>query len=93
MIRVYKDYVVLIDTYGYTAAIDTGKDTKSKDGKITRVYKNIGYYSQLRAAIKGIAEYDTKRTLQDTDVTLLEACEIVKNINNELEKILERVKE
>lgn len=39
MIRVYKDYVVLIDTYGYTAAIDTGKDTKSKDGKLQEYIK------------------------------------------------------
>lgn len=89
MVRIYNDYVVLVDMLSYTAAIDTGKD--GKDGR--RIYKNIGYYGTLRDAVRGIARYDVKKNLKDADVTLIEACAILNNINEQLEKSLLKVGE
>lgn len=87
MIRVYDNYVVLVNELDYVVAIDTGK--KDKKGKI--IYNRLGYYGTLKSAVEGIAKHNTMKELKTGDRTLKEACKVLNDINERLENILKNI--
>ena len=87
MIRIYENYVVLVNELDYVAAIDTGKHDKK--GK--QIYNRLGYYGTLKSAVEGIAKYDAMKELRTGDMTLQEVCKVLSEINERLENILKNI--
>lgn len=86
MIRVYGDYVILVNNDEYTAAIDRHK----KDKKGYNLYKDLGYYSTLSGALKGIYSHILKGELQKKEYQLDEAISVVKRITAELNEKIDK---
>lgn len=80
MIRIKDDYVILVDDNEYTAAIDKHK----KDKRGYDLYKDLGYYSTLKSAIKGIYAYMLRHGLSEKEYDLSEAIEYVEKVTKEL---------
>lgn len=87
MIKINDDYFVDVDAFNYTAKTDTHK----VDKKGQRIIYTIGYYSDLRNAVKGILEYDAKQKFKGVDLTLYEAVKELDKNNKQLEKILAKI--
>lgn len=88
MIRINDDYFVIVEDNNYALCIDYHTTKKSKDGSTTPSFKKIGFYNGLDGAIKRCAEETSRERLKDVDVTLTEACEIIRNCYKEFGDIL-----
>lgn len=72
MIEVYKDWVIAIDSRQYIA----GKRYRDKKGNASMT--NQRYFRTLSQAIANIAERGSKERLQDKDMSLEEAVEVLR---------------
>ena len=83
MVHVFRDYYVTADNYCYTAVIDT--HTVDKENK--KIYKNVGYYSNLEDATKGIQKHAERRLVMAEDCELKELIECLKQLRDEIHGI------
>lgn len=86
MIKLINDYVVAVDSYNYTLQIDLHKTDKNGNS----LYKTIGYYSDLKRAIKACIKDISKTELVSGMHTLIEAVRIIDDSNKRFEAILEK---
>ena len=86
MIRIDEKHVVLPDSYGYTAAIDTHKTNKQGEP----VYSNIGYYSTLPGAISSVFERKKRMRLADGEHDMADTIRIVRELNDEAREMIEK---
>lgn len=89
MIKVNDDYVILVDTLNYTPC----RDCHKTDKKGNPVYKNIGYYSNLEQALRGIIRDMNTRAFEADTYSLKEALEVIKQSNNVFTDMLREVLE
>lgn len=90
MIRIKDDYVIIANEDEYIAAIDR----KRVDKKGNAIYKNIGYYSTLENALKGLYNYMIRKGLSENEYNLSEAIAYVTKMHEEMIKMIkEGVKE
>ena len=87
MVRVNDKYVIDVDPQNYTAQIDTKKSDKEGNP----VYKTIGYYGTLYAAIKGIAENETREQLVNGEISLADALTKVRSVYQEFEQLFTKI--
>ena len=72
MIEVYKDWVIDVDSRQYI----TGKRYRDKKGNVSM--SNQRYFRTLSQAVADIAERVSKERLQDKDMSLKEAVEVLR---------------
>lgn len=89
MIRVNKDLVIISDELQYKACLDLHK--VDKDNK--PLYKTLGYYGELVPALKCCYRYGFKTVISERDVTLTEAVNLMINTINDLDNLLNSIKE
>lgn len=93
MIKVYDDYIILVDDMSYTAAIDTHKtQTDKKSGEEKPVYNRIGYYSTIKGALKGIAKHDVNSKLETEEFSISETLRKINEASDRIEEILKEVR-
>ena len=69
MIKLVNDYVVAVDSNNYTLQIDLHKINKKGE----KLYKIVGYYGDLKGAIKACIKDMNKRKFEDGEHTLMQA--------------------
>lgn len=79
MIVLIHDFVVDVSQNVYTLMRD--KHKKDKNGN--PVYEVFGYYGKLESAIKAAREQRVKECICDDVVSLAQAIDIIKRVNNE----------
>lgn len=77
MIEVYKDWVIDVDSRQYI----TGKRYRDKKGNVSM--SNQRYFRTLSHAVADIAERVSKERLQDKDMSLKEAVEVLRSTYEE----------
>lgn len=95
MIRINDDYGILVDDCNYTVVRDLHRmdRRKNRDGTYTEypAYKDLGYYSTLHTALKGLYRRMVVDKLCDNDESLSEAVEQMREIERRLEEKLDEV--
>lgn len=95
MIRLNKEYVVDVDSYGYTLRRDFNKkivklDKSTGEEVEADQYGTVGYYRDLKGCIRG-AIYDMNtRKLSKGTYELQEAIEIINKNAEKFEKVLKK---
>ena len=87
MIRVNSRYVIDVDPQNYTAQVDL----KRKTPMGIPIRRNIGYYSTLYGAIKGIAENECREQLAEGEMSLADAIAKTKAVYEEFERLFEKM--
>ena len=99
MIRVDDKWVITMDSMNYMPRRDYHRMAKvtKEDGTVREepVYgMPIGYYSDLKSAVRAIARKEYKDALLDKEaVPLREAVGLIEETVNRFEKILEEIRE
>ena len=98
MIRINKDWVVDVDDYNYTLKKDlhskiARKNQKTGETEYIDSYKTKGYYSSLAAALNKLCESMIVDELEDKDITLKEAVEIIEDCTREWREITKNILE
>ena len=83
MIKLFDDWVILVDEYNYTLAEQRGF---RKDGRPE--YKTYGYWGSLEDAIKGFRQQLIRSRLKQRDATLSEALRIIQESNAVIENLI-----
>ena len=83
MIKLFDDWVILVDEYNYTLAEQRGF---RKDGRPE--YKTYGYWGNLEDAIKGFRQQLIRSQLKQRDATLSEALRIIQESNAVIENLI-----
>ena len=91
-IRVTDDYIIDVDPYNYTAKVDMHKIYVDKQGNETPVYKTIGYYGDLKQAVRGCLKYDIRKSLGEGEKSLYEAVKLVNEASDRLDNLLNNIK-
>lgn len=84
MIRLDDNTVITVDEYSYTLA----KDIHIKDKKGNDLFKSLGHYTSLRAALKAFAERDARVRLQDGSYSLADAINIISEADERLDALI-----
>jgi len=87
MIRVNDNYVIEVDPYNYTPKENLHRTDKNGDP----LFKTIGYYNNLRSAVKGVLDYDIKKSLSDGDKSLYEAVRVLNEAYSRLDKLINSI--
>ena len=90
MIRLFDNWVIVVDPFCYIVAKETGKTRSKKTGEITPVYRNYGYYSTLDGALKGFSKIIRTQSLSDVDVDINGAIEIVQECDNMIANLINK---
>lgn len=90
MIKLFDDWVILVNPYDYCLARYRGQ-TKRKDGGTDFNYDRIGFYSSPEGCLKRLGEELTREALKDRSVTLSEAVAVIRESNAKVEKLLKEV--
>ena len=91
MIRLFDDWVILVDDYNYTLAKELGTRTDPKSGKERTDYKRYGYYGSLEKALEALSKEITKEELKSGSRTLGEAVRTIRESNARVESLLNDV--
>ena len=91
MIRLFDDWVILVDDMNYTLARELGESLDKKSGKMRMRYKTYGYYGSLANAIKALSKEMFTEELKYGSYTLEEACAVIKESNERIEALLNDV--
>lgn len=83
MIRIDEDYIIKVEEKNYIACRDLHKTRVDKAGNESMSVDVIGYYSNLKQAIKGILEYKVRKSLMDNEHTLESAISTLNSIYKE----------
>ena len=88
MIRIDEDYIIKVDENNYTACRDLHKTKVDKAGNESMSVDVIGYYSNLKQAVKGIWEYKVRKSLMEEEHTLETAISVLQQAYKEFETVL-----
>lgn len=88
MIKLFDDWVIIIDDYNYTLA--RYKGIRMKKGKEEPVYAQVSYFSSLESALNGFRRKLVREKLKASEFDLNEAIRVIKEIN---EKVSAEIKE
>lgn len=90
MITLNEKYTIAADKDCYTAKYMTGSKPKvnKKTGKTEDASQLVGYYGTLADAVSGCRNDAIRRRVAEYDMTLDEAIETMKQINEEFEKAI-----
>lgn len=88
MIKIFGDWVVLVDDLNYTLAKIKGTRIDSKTGKERTDYKIYGYYRDLASALKALSEELVREKLKDSVAGLDEAVRTIRESNKRVEDLL-----
>jgi len=91
MIKLFDNWVVLVDDYNYSLAKIKGTRIDSKTGKERTDYKMYGHYKDLAGAIKSLSGELVKDSLKDGVATLDEAVRIIRESNSRVEDLLKEI--
>lgn len=80
MIRIDKNYVILGNARDYTLALDTHSKDKDNDP----IYKTLGYYSTVQAALMGLNSYLQHKSVVTKELSLQETANEFKKIADDL---------
>ncbi len=83
MIKIDKDWVIMVDPDNYTLQ----KDLHRKDKKGNKLYKTYGYYGKLDNALNAYGEFVNRESLMDGCLTLEETIAIIRKNREEWQKI------
>ena len=87
MIRIDENYTIDVDKYNYILI----KDEHRLNKKGEMVFKTIGYYPSLEAAVSACAEQYDRDELSAYEYTLHEAVELIRQTRAKFENILKGV--
>lgn len=98
MIRVNDDYVIELDSFGYTVKRDMHfskhlSNYKTGKKELRHLIVTVGLYDSLTSAIKGVIEDMNYRALSYGVHELKEAVEIVIKHNRQVSDLLEKALE
>lgn len=88
MIKLFGDWVVLVDDLNYTLAKIKGTRIDSKTGKERTDYKIYGYYRDLASALKALSEELVREKLKGGVADLAEAVRTIRESNERVEDLL-----
>ena len=88
MIKLFDDWVIIIDDYNYTLA--RYKGIRTKEGKEEPVYAQVSYFSSLESALNGFRRKLVREKLKASEFDLNEDIRVIKEIN---EKVSAEIKE
>lgn len=90
MITLGEKYVITADKDCYTAKYMTGGKPRvdKKTGKTEDASQLVGYYGTLEAAVSGCRNDAIRRRVAEYDMTLDEAIETMRKINEEFERAM-----
>ena len=88
MVILNDDYIVEIDGRNYTLKSKYQKKTEDDEGSEEFEFGTIGYYGNLKHAIKAAAEDTVRRKLTKEKYGLMEATEIINTTYREFSKLL-----
>lgn len=90
MITLNERYTIVADKDCYTAKYMTGGKPKvnKKTGKTEDASQLVGYYGTIEAAVSGCRSDAIRRRVAEYDMTLDEAIEVLKKINEEFERAI-----
>lgn len=91
MIKLFDDWVIVVDDLSYALARDLGSRIDKKTGKDRKNLKTYGYYGSLAKALNAFAEELVRQELKDNVATLDEAVHIIRESNDRVEKLLKEV--
>lgn len=91
MIKLFDDWVIVVDDLSYALARDLGARIDSKTGKERKNLKTYGYYGSIAKALKAFSEELVRQELKDNVATLDEAVHVIRESNNKVEKLLKEV--
>lgn len=84
VIRLYDNWVIVVDSRQWILARDTGK--KDKSGAPIRNIR--GYYARLGTALKACAEANIRARLQNGTTGLSEALQTIREEHERLERFI-----
>ena len=88
MIKLFDNWVVLVDDLNYTLAKIKGRRIDSKTGKERTDYKIYGYYRDLASALKALSEELVREKLKGGVADLTEAVRTIRESNGRVEDLL-----
>ena len=91
MIKLFNDWVILVDDMNYTLAREMGEGYDKKSDSMKMRYKYCGYYGSLAQALKALSREIYTSELKDACVTLAEAVDIIKEAHAKTDRLLEEV--
>ena len=91
MIKLFDNWVVLVDKDNYTLAEYLGVK-KDKHGQTSEKYKAYGYYMTMSSTIRALKEIARRKALSEGSLTLSEALQTIKDEDDKIFKLLESVK-
>lgn len=91
MIKLFDDWVIVVDDLSYALARDLGSRIDKKTGKDRKNLKTYGYYGSIAKAIKAFSEELVRQELKDNIATLDEAVRIIRESNDRVKKLLKEV--
>ena len=90
MIKLFDDWVILVDAYNYTLAKDKGVSV-DKDGKERHNYMSLSHHTSLAEALKALSGRISSDALQNGSHSLTEAVRIIQDSNSTVQKLYEEV--
>ena len=87
MIKLFDDWLILVDDYNYCLARSLGERTR-KDGKTEMNYKRYGYFKSVSGCLRQLHEEIIRRELKDGSRTLSEALHVVDECTARVENLL-----
>lgn len=91
MIKLFDDWVILVDDMNYTLARELGEAYDKKSDSMRMRYKYYGYYGSLVQALRELSKGIYTSELKDACVTLAEAVRIIQEAHAKTDKLLEEV--
>lgn len=91
MIKLFDDWVILVDDMNFTLARELGEAYDKKSDSMRMRYKNYGHYGSLAQAIKALSREIYTSELKDACVTLAEAVDIIKEAHAKTDRLLEEI--
>lgn len=92
MIKLFDNWVVLVDKDNYTLAEYFGERLNKKTRKMEKDIKVYGYYMSLSAALNALRVYLIRQKLSDGCRSLSEAIQTIAEADDKIAKLLESVK-
>lgn len=92
MITLFDDWVILINEYDYCLAKLLGTRTR-KDGREETDYKRYGYYGSISGCLRELMKQLTRESLSGHSSTLPEACKVIDECSQRVERLLEFLEE
>lgn len=92
MIELIDGYYIWAVAYGYALCFGEPKESW-RGGKVSFNNNIIGYYGSVEKAIEGCRQELIHDFVSETSTTLPEACRAIREISNDIAKLLKEISE